>query len=243
MQITLYTNKSDKRTLNKTLVELSAVEIILKNDTDITRPVISLNSDFLPPGANYCYIPEFARYYYLTEQRVLIGRMLEITLAIDVLMSWRAQILESTAIAVRSTNKPHRGLPDEIPLLSKRNIIYKRLRGGVYDSDLFGSDKIGAERYSILLTVINGDVNITLDIISLEIGVTLKWSDYAGATSYQVERMPDGGEWGVIVSTSSKIYTDSPPEGVWHYRVRAVLENGEYSSYSNIATANVGGSA
>lgn len=239
MQIILYTNKSDKRELNKNITQIAEVSITLKNDTDIINPVIVINGEYLPPSANYCYIPVFARYYFLTNQRVNVGKMLEITMAIDVLMSWKTQILKSRVIAMRSTNKSHRGLPDEIPILSRRNIIYKRLMGGIYDSDLFGSDKIGAEKFSILLTVINGQITPTLDITAIDgQNITLSWSAIENA-NYFLERRGAGGEWAVILTGAGTEYTDYVDAGTWQYRIRALID-GTYTNYSNVVIAKVG---
>lgn len=155
MNVVLYNNLSDYRTLNKTIIELSTVDIKLKNEGEILRPLITLSSAFLPPTANYAYIEKFGRYYFIESQKILPGNMLEISLKVDVLMSWKSIINNSNVIAVRSTNRGHKMLPDNIPIQAKRNIIYKRFSGG---NSAFGSDKVTAETRCFLLTVLNGGV-------------------------------------------------------------------------------------
>ena len=155
MNIVLYNNLSDNRTLNKTIVELSTVDIKLKNEGEFLRPLITLSSAFLPPAANYAYIAKFGRYYFIENQQILPGNQLELTLKVDVLMSWKSVINDSNVIAIRSTNRGHKMIPDNIPIQAKRNIIYKRFTGG---NSAFGSDKISADTRCYLLTVLNGGV-------------------------------------------------------------------------------------
>ena len=155
MQLVLYTNKSDNRTLNKSLVALSTVEINLKNEGELLNPVIILSSTYLPPAANYAYIANFGRYYFIEGQRILPGNQIELSLKVDVLMSWKSVINDSNVIAIRSTNRGHKMIPDNIPIQAKRNVIYKQFTGG---NSSFGSDKISAETRCYLLTVLNGGV-------------------------------------------------------------------------------------
>ena len=86
MQLILYNNISDKRKLNKTITQLSTVEIKLKNENEIVKPTVILSSAYLPPSANYAYIATLKRYYYINGQRILPGKQLELDLSVDVLM-------------------------------------------------------------------------------------------------------------------------------------------------------------
>ena len=155
MDIILYNTKDDNRKLNKTLTEIKLITVRLKDDTDIMHPVIELDGANLPPTANYCYIAAFGRYYYINQQDIKIGRDLVLTLSVDVLMSWKSQILNSTVIAERTSNKYNKYIPDKIPMLSRQNNIFKAFTPyqGAY---AFNSGTITAETPCILLTVIKG---------------------------------------------------------------------------------------
>ena len=155
MDIILYNTKDDNRKLNKTLTEIKTITVRLKDDTDIMHPVIELNGANLPPTANYCYIADFGRYYYINQQDIKIGRDLVLTLSVDVLMSWKSLILNSTVIAERTSNKYNKYIPDKIPMLSRQNNIFKAFTPyqGAY---AFDSGTITAETPCILLTVIKG---------------------------------------------------------------------------------------
>lgn len=155
MDIILYNTKDDNRKLNKTLTEIKTITVRLKDDTDIMHPVIELDGANLPPTANYCYIAAFGRYYYINQQDIKIGRDLVLTLSVDVLMSWKSLILNSTVIAERTSNKYNKYIPDKIPMLSRQNNIFKAFTPyqGAY---AFDSGTITAETPCILLTVIKG---------------------------------------------------------------------------------------
>ena len=158
MNITLYNNTSDNRALTKSLTEIKTISVRLKDDTNIMRPVIELDSANLPPAANYCYIPSFSRYYYINQQGIAIGRDLMLTLDVDVLMSFSSTIKNAQVVANRTSNKFNRYISDNIPVLTKQNIIFKALTPfqGIY---AFDSAAITAETPCILLTVTKGGVS------------------------------------------------------------------------------------
>lgn len=155
MDIILYNTTDDNRKLNKALTAIKTISVRLKDDTDIMHPVIELDSVNLPPAANYCYIAAFNRYYYINQQDIKIGRDLVLTLSVDVLMSWKSDILNSTVIAERTSNKYNKYIPDKIPMLSRQNNIFKAFTPyqGLY---AFGSGDITNETPCILLTVVKG---------------------------------------------------------------------------------------
>ena len=155
MQIILYKNNSDNRVLNKSIEEVAKIDVILKTAADIMHPVILLQSQSIPAGANYCYIEKFNRYYYIITQNVQNSKVNEIELSVDVLMSFKNTILTSTAVAERTSNKYNRYLPDVIPTMTKYNNVYKLFAPPAVGLPFY-SDGITAENYSILLTVLKG---------------------------------------------------------------------------------------
>lgn len=155
MNIILYNTNSDPRRLNKSLTQLSTISVRLKDDTDIMRPVIELDSANLPPAANYCYIEKFGRYYFINRQGIATGLDLMITLDVDVLMSFSGIIKNSRVVAKRTSNKYNRYINDNIPLLAKQNNLRKAFtpHQGLY---AFDSSTITADTPCILLTVLKG---------------------------------------------------------------------------------------
>ena len=155
MKIVLYNNKSDSRVINKTIVQLNEIDVILKNANNIMSPDIMLQTKTLPIEANYCYIADFGRYYYINAQRLENGNISRIELTVDVLMSFKSMILSSTVVAERTTNKYNRYLPDIVPTLAKFNNIYKLFTPPAVGNPFY-SDGINSNTSSMLLTVLKG---------------------------------------------------------------------------------------
>ena len=252
MDIILYNTTDDSRKLNKTLTAIKTISVRLKDDTDIMHPVIELDAANLPPTANYCYIAVFNRYYFINQQGIRIGRDLTLTLAVDVLMSFKITILNSRVIAAKSTNRCNKNLPDNIPLLAKRNVIYKRLSGGISDVGAFGSDQVSKSTPCVLLSVINTSGGITPDgSPTLRIqdidgkAALLEWTEVKDSDYYWVYRkkLTSGGsdEFELIANLYMALeYTDTVSPGSYAYKVRPV-RNGEPGSYSNIVEITLGG--
>ena len=251
MDIILYNTTDDSRKLNKTLTAIKTITVRLKDDTDIMNPVIELDGANLPPTANYCYIAAFNRYYFINQQGIKIGRDLTLTLAVDVLMSFKEKILSSRVIAAKSTNRCNKNLPDNIPLLAKRNVIYKRLSGGISDIGAFGSDKVSKSTPCVLLSVINTSGGIspdgspTLTIENIDGNPELRWTEVTGSDYYWIYRkeLTAGGsdEFELIANIYLSLdYRDTVTAGSYAYKVRPV-KNGEPGSYSNIVEITLGG--
>lgn len=102
MDIKLYVNISEPIKINKTITGITTLNGRLRNDTSITNPTILVeNHSFIASGAaraNYAYIPEFARYYYIVDATTIQSNLWMLSLKCDVLMSFKTGILSSIAI-------------------------------------------------------------------------------------------------------------------------------------------------
>ena len=101
----LYTVTDSNNTLGKTLGDPFTVSgVRLKGSTDIKTPTISVRSDTSLFGYNYAYFPEFHRYYFIRTIRVFPAGVYEIDLAVDVLESFKDEILNSHAFVAQQTD-------------------------------------------------------------------------------------------------------------------------------------------
>lgn len=105
MEIIFYKNQSSNNTINKVLTEPKVVNIKLKNDTDVQRPVLVLLSrtDYL--DFNYCYIPLFERFYFVESVQKLSNKLVKVELVTDVLETFKDDILGSLAKFKRKIEK------------------------------------------------------------------------------------------------------------------------------------------
>lgn len=74
-----------------------------RDSVSIDEPVILVQAEVMT--GNYCYIDEFARYYYITERNLIRKDLTELTLLSDPLMSFADQILGLSILVDRCTKK------------------------------------------------------------------------------------------------------------------------------------------
>ena len=154
MTCTLYTNKQDKATLKKFLSDGRGYTITFKDDNiDIINPTIIISSDISAlKDYNYAYLPNLNRYYFINGFSSLLGSRTELSLSVDVLMSWQSDILNMSVIADRSTNKGNRQMTDPLlPTLNKTNKSVYRLSNGLF----YPSQLSAATSRCYVLTILN----------------------------------------------------------------------------------------
>ena len=80
----------------------SEYQIILKHGCSIIRPTISLDIGQAgnPTGYNYCYIPAFNRYYYVSDW-IFENRLWTASLKVDALASFKTYIGSSNEFILR----------------------------------------------------------------------------------------------------------------------------------------------
>ena len=113
MTLKLYKNRSDKNVVNKNIVQSgSDISGTLREDCSIINPVISIQglSDL---KVNYAYITEFGRYYYINNI-VCKGKLFELQMHVDVLMSFGTEILDNTAVISRQQSMYNLYLQDGV---------------------------------------------------------------------------------------------------------------------------------
>ena len=113
MTLTLYSQSDDKRVVNKTLTAVaSGVTITPTKGFNILKPTIIINYDSTYLAANYFYITELDRYYYIADMVIEIGKCITITGEIDVRKSFQSSFANIIATVIRSESV---GSPTPIP--------------------------------------------------------------------------------------------------------------------------------
>lgn len=127
MIVSFYRNMSDKKTLNKSISKIKDVECNIKEPCSLLRPFVTMLKSELPGWnrANYAYIAEFDRYYYMGQPTITTAGRLEVQLEVDPLMSNKAGILGITCIIERSESVYNKMIKDELaPIRANRAIRY-----------------------------------------------------------------------------------------------------------------------
>ncbi len=106
MTVDLMISRSDTRALSKVLEGLYSLTGSLKDTSSILDPVILVE---MPASnlalANYARIPDFGRYYYITDMVSVRSTLTEVHMHVDVLMSWAEGILGNQGIIRRQENE------------------------------------------------------------------------------------------------------------------------------------------
>lgn len=99
MLLNLYNLNDSDNTINKTLSNGYPIDIMLKSDTDISRPSITLQTipeidyrDF-----NYCEIPLLGRYFFIERVVNVNALVWRLECECDVLETYKSDILASNA--------------------------------------------------------------------------------------------------------------------------------------------------
>lgn len=108
MIVKVFNNKSNKNIVNKKIEEIQEISFDFKDDSDITNPILILQSY---KSGNYCYIPDLKRYYFIDKIELMNGGFYKLYLEIDVLMSYKDEIINADWYSVNGVNVT---IPNEI---------------------------------------------------------------------------------------------------------------------------------
>lgn len=97
MEIILYNNKSPKNKIGKTLTNHNTITGSLRGETSISNLQVLLNIVDLNPY-NYMYIPDFGKYYFITNIISIRTGLWLVNASIDVLESYKSEILSLDVI-------------------------------------------------------------------------------------------------------------------------------------------------
>lgn len=104
-------------TVNKQLGESTVITGMLRDNFNVIDPTITIRTSH-KFDLNYCYIPEFKRYYFVSDVTMINSEKTEIRLKIDVLKSYETIILQASGTVTKSDT------PDKY--VSNRNSVYSR---------------------------------------------------------------------------------------------------------------------
>lgn len=118
MNITLYNCTAENNMLDKTSmmsVVASYSGAVARSNVSIMHPVLILQESISNiKSANYCYIEDFGRYYYIKEKSCDANGLYTLVLAVDVLMSFKSAILANKGIVSKNTYLYNMYLPGDI---------------------------------------------------------------------------------------------------------------------------------
>ena len=106
MQIEFYKNSSEKNKVGKSISNKLTLSGNLRDECSITSPSILVESTSLV-DYNYCYIPEFKRYYFISDIVSVRNNLWRVSLKCDVLESFKSDILKLSCIVDKQQNQSY----------------------------------------------------------------------------------------------------------------------------------------
>lgn len=100
--ITLMTNTSPKNYIDKSTTNVATVSGVLKDESNIVNPQIEVELATVPANANYLYIAEFGRYYFVNDIVSTRNGLWRFDCTSDPLTSFKTQIKACKGIVRRA---------------------------------------------------------------------------------------------------------------------------------------------
>lgn len=102
--IQLQTTTSPSNKIGKSITTLATWDGRLRDDCSLTDPIILVQSSDLVSNINYCTVSTFGRSYFVREIVNLRNNLCELHCHVDVLESYKSQILANSGIIRRQEN-------------------------------------------------------------------------------------------------------------------------------------------
>lgn len=135
--ITLYKNKSDLKVMNKQLTKVKDIEKYELFDIDVVSPTFILTYEPSIIDSNYLYYDKNKRYYYINEISRIDGGEVIIKCSVDVLMSFKTDILNCKATIDRNEFERNGYLNDgKYQAYAYNQIVAKKFPNGMYDDSI-----------------------------------------------------------------------------------------------------------
>lgn len=148
--IQFYKYTGRPRTVNKTLGESTDISGVLRDNFNMIKPVITIRKQDVS-NFNYCFIPDFNRYYFIEEVTLQNKNEYEMQLSLDVLKTYETQILDATGRVTEQDN------PD--PYISNRETVYNRKPN--FEKVPFTETGLLNETGGIIMVTLKGNDNDT----------------------------------------------------------------------------------
>lgn len=120
MEIKLYISSDETNKIDKTITNEIVLTGTIKDETSVINPIILIEADNLTQY-NYCYIPLFKRYYFIKDITVVRNHLFRLFLDIDVLMSYKDEILNLDCIVNKQENNSTPYVNDNSRIYENRN--------------------------------------------------------------------------------------------------------------------------
>lgn len=149
VDVTLYYNADKTIVAQKHLTSIGSYSGDFRATADVLRPTLIIQGE-ISISANYVYIPDFRRYYYISERREITKDLTEFSLYVDVRKSFYNNLMSNKGIVARNTNNYNMYLRDDkIPIGARKAVAVKQIGSVV-------SPGTSAAHPSVVMLVLGG---------------------------------------------------------------------------------------
>lgn len=128
MRVTFYKNLSDSSHITKALDEINSTQCYIRDigGMSILDPILTIEGPEEISKANYLYIDSFERYYFVNNVGVSVNGLYTFDCHVDVLMSWRNNILSCKGIIARQENIYNLYIDDDKFIINANRMVVSK---------------------------------------------------------------------------------------------------------------------
>lgn len=143
MQIFLYKNVSESTKLDKTLENAIELTGVLREGCEVSNPSVLVTGGNLATY-NYMYIPEFNRYYFISDIVSVKNGLWQIGGHVDVLTSYKTQLRNLSAVVARQENTYNLNLNDpDWKVYANKQVLTRYFPSGFADTGTYYLTVVG----------------------------------------------------------------------------------------------------
>ena len=152
MILSLFKTNNDSRTCIKVLEQIANLNIQPNAELNLLKPSLTIPYSNTYLTANYCYIDEFNRYYFINDMSLLNGKMLSVSCSVDPLTSFYKYFKSSIGFCTRNENDIQPWIKDELRPVAP----YTTTRVLKLDNNIFNIDKANPNTSTNFLLTVSG---------------------------------------------------------------------------------------
>lgn len=151
-EIQLYKNRAESNRLDKTeyITLVGRIRGVLRDESSLVEPVIIFESLDIPVF-NYVYIPVLGRYYYVNDITSVRYKLWQLSLSVDVLMTYKDAILACEGFIDRNEFEYNSDVIDKKRVVRQgRNLEVDTVRNSLFINKTGSFVLSGVNVYSVI---------------------------------------------------------------------------------------------
>lgn len=230
--LTLYKSTAEEHRVDKTnyLTQVGELGGVLRDTTSLINIAIEIEYKDVP-NFNYVYISKFNRYYYVTDITSIRTNIWEISLSVDVLMSYKNGILNLKGFIDRNEFTFDNYLDDKKRVIQEGYTVdVSSCENEIFDTEPTPTSIVGGGTYvltGLTLKVSNEIYEFTVNGIKFYCAKNVTWDNWIVTTgnNYGFGVAGAGADSFVVTLNGDFVYRE---DDLPVYADKMIIENGVY---------------